>query len=706
MTDFFISYAREDKEYAQALVARLKALNWDVWIDEDDIPPSVPWMVEVRRAIEGSMMIVVLDSADWTASEACHIELGLAEQSRAPIVRIVPDLAVLDEHVSRLVAAYKALPDSRGVALAVAASAAVWSDSGRPASLRARGRSALMLRGLFRRFPQEFSETAAAYISASAAGAVRGIVAGLVLGLVVPVLVLGIIVSVAVVGRVNGEVSARVADATAYAERDAYRDWNVYAGLERAAADVSKDYSRFRELFLELTDLVPSEWDPTPVISSGSLTATSLDGSLIATASGSSIEVVSSTGRLVRLLATSEVVALDWSPDGRWIAAATVDGGNVLSVENGQVMRLRGGSGASATVHWTDDAHVTIGSSSGTGTWRVFDRSWSTNVPSGIRYGASLDGAMYSVDETGALTAIDLTDGSTRTMLPAVDEGRPTSMDAADGRVVIAYTNGDTSYLRVVDVATAEFTDLPMPACQPIAISITPDASAAYLACVTADTNETRVDLTTGAIVAAPFQVAPAYGVRVLDDRVLWGSVFGGTFQSSLDLAPGGLVTDQASCGAATRKYIGASDGSPLFPIGDGTGAFSCAMRLDLGESADTHRLSFNAEDGRAVPDAAMSADEGLIAYGLSDGQIRVFSTRQFDPIVFAQVMPDQVRAVAFTAEGDQVIIAGLGGQVVSIPIPYRTQAEGAQALIDEAVARGQRAIDWGIYRRTREYTD
>lgn len=701
MTDFFISYAREDKAYAQALVARLKALKWDVWIDENDIPPSVPWRMEIRRAIEESMMIVVVESADWTASDACHIELDFAEQSHTPIVRIVPDLAALDEHVGHVVAAYKTLPDSRGIALAAAASAAVWSDSGRPASLRARGRSALMLRGLLRRFPQEFSPTAAAYIRASALGAVHRIVTGLVLGLVIPVLVFGIIVSVAVVGRVNYEVSEAVTDATAYAERDAYRDWNVYASIERAAADVSEDYSRFRELFLELTDLVPSEWDPAPVTAPGPLTATSVDGSLIAAASGPSIEVISSTGRLVRLLATSEVVALDWSPDGRWIAAATIDGGNVLSVENGQVMRLRGGSGASATVHWTDDTHVAIGSSSGTGTWQVFDRSWSTTVPSGIRYAASLDGTMYSVDESGAVTAIDLADGSTWAMLPAVDEGRPTSMDAAAGRVVIAYTSGDTPYLRVVDVARAEYTDLPMPDCPPLGISITPDASAAYLACATVDTNETRVDLTTGGIVAAPFQVAQVYGVRVLDGRVLWGSLFGGTFQSSLDLAPGGLVTGQTGCGVATRKYIGASDGSPLFPIGDGTGARACAMRLDLGASADIHRLIFNAEDGRAVPDAAMSADEGLIAYGLSDGQIRVFSTQQFDPIVFAQVLPDQVRAVAFTADGDQVIIAGLGGQVVSIPIPYRTQAEGAQALIDEAVARGQRAIDWGIYRRT-----
>ncbi|WP_026531565.1 WD40 repeat domain-containing protein [Arthrobacter sp. H41] len=192
----------------------------------------------------------------------------------------------------------------------------------------------------------------------------------------------------------------------------------------------------------------------------------------------------------------------------------------------------------------------------------------------------------------------------------------------------------------------------------------------------------------------------------MLDDRVLWGGVFGGVFQTGLDLSPQGMLTSAAGCGAATRKFIGVSDGSIVFPIGDATGSFACSTRIEVKNGAQVHRQIFQATDGHAVPDAAISPDGLLIAYGISDGQVRVFTTGRLVPMYFAQVLPDQVRSIAFSADGRSLIVAGLSGEVTSLALPYLTAAAAEKSLVDDGVSRLQNAIDWGIYAPTTDTSE
>jgi WD40 repeat protein len=700
MIDFFVSYAREDMVFAQALVKRLTDGGWSAWIDEKDIPPSVPWMTEIQRAIDESMMVIVIESNHWLTSSACLIELELAEQGRVPIVRVLPGIAQVDERTQEVVQARLFLPQWRAVSLAAAELAAIWKATGRKKSLLSRGRALREMQRNLIDHPGDFSPSATKFVQASGRAATRRLATGLILGLIVPLLAVCIGISVKVAQDTNAELARTVANTTAAAQRSTYSAWNVYAGLERAPTNISNDFFAYRELFINLTDRTPTNWDATPVTRQGPLTAVSPDGESVAAADGAVIVVTGSSGNVTRLLAGSKVTALAWSPNSRWIAASTVNGADVISAMNGQIIPLRGGLGTMISVSWDGPADVSVGGSTGSGTWHVFDGSQIASLD-GVRYGKALGDTLYTVNSTGILTATDTLTGTVDAIpTTAVAGASPTAMETIKDVVAIAFVASE-SFLRLVNPGDGSFRDIPIPACLPLGLSLAPDGGTAYVACSGGPTNKTRVDLTTGRVMSQPFEQQESWGVRVLRDRVLWGGIFGGVFQTGLDLSSQGMLTSAAGCGAATRQFIGLPDGSTVFPIGDATGSNACATRIEIKDGAKAHRLIFRAADGHAAPDAAICADGSLIAYGMSDGQVRVFTTDQLVPVYFGQVLPDQVRSIAFSADGKSLIVAGLSGEVTSVALPYLTAASAENSLVADGTRRLQNAISWGIYAPT-----
>jgi TIR domain len=60
----FLSYAREDADFALHLATDLRADEVDLWVDQLDIPPGAIWDREVQRALEVcSHLLVVLSPA-------------------------------------------------------------------------------------------------------------------------------------------------------------------------------------------------------------------------------------------------------------------------------------------------------------------------------------------------------------------------------------------------------------------------------------------------------------------------------------------------------------------------------------------------------------------------------------------------------------------------------------------------------------------
>ncbi len=100
MHDVFISYSRRDEEFVRRLHAALTALDKDVWVDWEDIPPTAEWPTEIDEGIEESDNFVFVISPDSLVSDVCARELGHAIEHRKRLVPIVfrdPDGAVVPE---------------------------------------------------------------------------------------------------------------------------------------------------------------------------------------------------------------------------------------------------------------------------------------------------------------------------------------------------------------------------------------------------------------------------------------------------------------------------------------------------------------------------------------------------------------------------------------------------------------------------------
>jgi hypothetical protein len=73
MSDAFISYARSDRAYAEAVAARLHAEGISVWWDSALVPGD-PWSQKIREELRSARCVVVLWSHDSWKSPWVHAE--------------------------------------------------------------------------------------------------------------------------------------------------------------------------------------------------------------------------------------------------------------------------------------------------------------------------------------------------------------------------------------------------------------------------------------------------------------------------------------------------------------------------------------------------------------------------------------------------------------------------------------------------------
>jgi tetratricopeptide (TPR) repeat protein len=85
----FISYKRQDKEFALKLAKDLKAAGINIWIDQMDIPPGEPWDNAVEKALDFCNHFMVILSPASVKSERVKDEIAYAQEERKLIIPVV-----------------------------------------------------------------------------------------------------------------------------------------------------------------------------------------------------------------------------------------------------------------------------------------------------------------------------------------------------------------------------------------------------------------------------------------------------------------------------------------------------------------------------------------------------------------------------------------------------------------------------------------
>lgn len=89
MNQLFISYSRKDTEFARRLTENFIAQNMEVWVDWEDIPPTVDWMKEIEKGIEAADVFIFVVSPDSIHSNVCAQEVDHAIKNGKRIAPVV-----------------------------------------------------------------------------------------------------------------------------------------------------------------------------------------------------------------------------------------------------------------------------------------------------------------------------------------------------------------------------------------------------------------------------------------------------------------------------------------------------------------------------------------------------------------------------------------------------------------------------------------
>jgi hypothetical protein len=89
MGQLFISYSRKDTEIARRITTRFEKEGMEAWVDWQDIPPSVDWMIEIQKGIEEADIFLLLTSPDSLRSPVVADELAHAIKNGKRIIPVI-----------------------------------------------------------------------------------------------------------------------------------------------------------------------------------------------------------------------------------------------------------------------------------------------------------------------------------------------------------------------------------------------------------------------------------------------------------------------------------------------------------------------------------------------------------------------------------------------------------------------------------------
>lgn len=89
MASLFISYSRNDKDFTRKLTQAFEGQGLDLWIDWEDIEPTVDWWEDIKKGIEEADNFLLLLSPDSMQSKYCNQEIEYAIKNGKRLIPVV-----------------------------------------------------------------------------------------------------------------------------------------------------------------------------------------------------------------------------------------------------------------------------------------------------------------------------------------------------------------------------------------------------------------------------------------------------------------------------------------------------------------------------------------------------------------------------------------------------------------------------------------
>ncbi len=100
-SDVFVSYSRKDSDFVRHLSDSLIALEYEIWVDWEDIPHTADWWAEIQAGIAAANTFLFVISPHSANSSVCRDEVEYAVQSNKRVVPILRE-ELADEDVALL----------------------------------------------------------------------------------------------------------------------------------------------------------------------------------------------------------------------------------------------------------------------------------------------------------------------------------------------------------------------------------------------------------------------------------------------------------------------------------------------------------------------------------------------------------------------------------------------------------------------------
>jgi hypothetical protein len=744
MHHVFVSYSRSDADWVTRLTRRLEAAGHRTWLDQRDIPMTLPWFEQIDAAVTAADLFLICDSPASRESANCGAEARLAFDAgkRSIEVKVGDDLATAEAEVRRAIAA---LDPSDLARTELGILARDWDRGGRENGALASARVRRRLRAAVGD-ADSLPPTVRAFLKASRKrsrrrAAVSALVAASIAfsALIATFFKVGLdryeelndaqaaayIRANASLGRIGPDPYVGLSEAAALGRSESATDAEVIgAALATGVPDdgfkVPPRARRFADLEIGRTVRVVEASGrivgraaaargvraarPVSAPSPAAPAAAAAELRFERAPHGGVVDVLRG-GLLWRRLSFSQrPQALALSPNGRELAAA---GGALVEIADLRLGSVRttlsGASGPVRDLAWSQDGgRLWALGPKLVVAWDVRDGAVLLDRPE-ARFEALLPAAsadsVWAAGRDGRLRELDVGSGEVLATLRVPDE-ISSGGGATDGSV--AALSGDRG-LWIVPLDGGAARLMRLPGCS-LGRPVFDDAETLYLPCIGADLlrispRRRRIERRIRVSPIGVFAVRPLPRSRAL----LASDTFAGLFAVG---GPGGSTElFRAGCGGTIIRIAAAANGRTIAPAGAGAGFNGC-LRSGLLKGDDPPRSSsweFGAvsdDVGSVLAEAAAVSRRGdVFAYGYSNGTVVLHPSVNLLPRKVITNVVGEIRDMHVTAR-DVLLVATAAGIVQRLPLCGRCLSNRSQAREARALLRRGAAIGTAVPRR------